>query len=151
MVCKNCGAELAQEAKFCTVCGAQVETTVPPQQESTTSGEYSAQPQPQAGQPVYTQPVMQQPVYAQPNQPGHGFAVASLVLGIVSFFCCGFITGILAIIFGAVAKSKGNRSGMATAGIVCGIVGVALLIIIYIFAGDFYTDFYNEFSPYNYY
>ena len=146
MVCKNCGAELAQEAKFCTVCGAQVETTVPPQQQYTTSGEYSAQPQ--AGQPVYTQPVMQQPVYVAQNQPGHGFAVASLVLGIVSFFCCGFITGILAIIFGAVAKNKGNRSGMATAGIVCGIVGIVLLIFVYIFAGEAYTALYNEFTPY---
>lgn len=148
MVCKNCGAELAQDAKFCTVCGAQVETTVPPQQQYTTSGEYSAQPQ--AGQPVYTQPVMQQPVYVAQNQPGHGFAVASLVLGIVSFFCCGFITGILAIIFGAVAKNKGNRSGMATAGIVCGIVGIVLLIFVYIFAGEAYTDLYNEFTPYYY-
>ena len=128
MVCKNCGAELAQEAKFCTVCGAQVETTVPPQQQYTTSGEYSAQPQ--AGQPVYTQPVMQQPVYAAQNQPGHGFAVASLVLGIVSFFCCGFITGILAIIFGAVAKNKGNRSGMATAGIICSAIAIAMWVII---------------------
>ncbi|MBE6984239.1 MAG: DUF4190 domain-containing protein [Ruminococcaceae bacterium] len=59
------------------------------------------QQQPYGYQPNYP--------YPQAKQPGHGFAVASLVLGIVSFFVFAFVSGILAIIFGAVAKNKGNR------------------------------------------
>ena len=74
-----------------------------------------------------------QPVYAQPApmvQPAKGLAVASLVLGILSLFVAAYICGALAIIFGGVAKSKGNRSGMATGGIVLGIIGIVLMIIL---------------------
>ena len=55
-----------------------------------------------------------------------------MVLGIISLLCYPVITGVLAIIFGAVAKSKGCKSGMATAGIVCGIIGLALWLIMLI-------------------
>lgn len=41
----------------------------------------------------------------------------------------GFITGLLGVIFGAVAKSKGCKSGMATVGIVCGVLGVVFWLI----------------------
>ena len=61
--------------------------------------------------------------------PGTGLAIASMVLGIISFLCYPIITGVLAVIFGAVAKNKGCTSGMATAGIVCGIIGVALWLL----------------------
>ena len=74
-----------------------------------------------------------QPIYQQPEkQPASGLATASLVLGIVSLvlFMFPFITSILAIIFGGVAKSKGNKSGMATAGLVCGIISLIVWIIL---------------------
>ena len=72
----------------------------------------------------------------KPVIPGHGFAIASLVLGIVSFFCFAIITGILAIVFGAIAKNKGNTEGKATAGIVCGVIGVALYIFMLVFMSE---------------
>lgn len=65
----------------------------------------------------------------KPSQPYHGYAIASLVLGILSFFCFGIIAGGLAIVFAAIAKSNGNKSGMATAGLVCGIIGVVFTLI----------------------
>jgi hypothetical protein len=59
--------------------------------------------------------------------------VASLVLGLC--FCFGF-TGILAVVFGNLAKNKIDASngtekgrGMAIAGIVLGWIGIALLAI----------------------
>lgn len=52
-----------------------------------------------------------------------------MVCGIVSLFVFAFIAGALGIIFGAVAKSKGCRSGMATAGIVCGVIGAGLYFV----------------------
>ena len=64
-----------------------------------------------------------------------GFAIASLVLGIMSFFGLG---SVLAIIFGNIARRDIRRDptiggrGMATAGVVLGwlgVVGVALLLL----------------------
>ncbi len=75
------------------------------------------------------------------QDPGKGLAIAALVLGIVSFFCFPIITGVLGIVFGAAAKSKGCRSGMATAGIVCGAVGLGLWILMLI-AGFSFIPFF---------
>ena len=104
----------------------------------------------QYNQPVYQQPV-QQPVQQPEKQPGSGLATASLVLGILSLilFMFPFIPSILAIIFGGVAKSKGNKSGMATAGLVCGIISLVfwvLLIVLSISAASFAAST-SEFLP----
>jgi prepilin-type processing-associated H-X9-DG protein len=64
-----------------------------------------------------------------------GKAIASLVLGILSFFCM-FFTGLPAIILGSMGLSEAGRSGgrvggkgMAIAGIVLGSIGSCLSII----------------------
>ena len=97
MICKQCGNEVAPDAKFCAVCGAPVEIAEPqfaqpveqPQQyaQPVEQPQQYAQPieQPQYGQPVdqvqygqapyqpveqpqqYAQPQYQQPQYAQPQ------------------------------------------------------------------------------------
>lgn len=74
--------------------------------------------------------------------PTSGKAIASLVLGICSIVGCVFygipslICGPLAIIFALMAKRQvadakagGSSAGMATAGLVCGIVGLCLVLI----------------------
>ncbi len=66
----------------------------------------------------------------------NGMAIASMVLGIVWVYGIG---SILALVFGYVAKKQikqlgGQGSGMATAGIALGWVGIGLLIIFLIFA-----------------
>lgn len=112
MYCNNCGNQIPENTPYCPTCGA------------------AAQPSPAANS------YPQQPNY-QPNgypeqpaaKPGKGFAIASLVLGIVSFFLFGYIAGGLAIIFGSVAKNKGYPGGIATAGMVCGIIGIAMLVL----------------------
>ena len=87
--------------------------------------------------------------YGGPNLPGSGKAVTSLVLGILSIFGCVFyglpaiVMGGLAIVFAQIAKanirsnkvSPGSR-GLATAGLVCGIVGTSLGVI---YVGFFVT------------
>ena len=67
------------------------------------------------------------------NAPG---AVASMVCGIVGLIVCGIIMGIIALILGAQAKGHISRtpgqyggSGMATAGIVLGILDIVFAII----------------------
>jgi predicted RNA-binding Zn-ribbon protein involved in translation (DUF1610 family) len=77
-----------------------------------------------------------------PNRGGQnykGFAIASLVLGILSLptFCFGIVIGIVAVVFGMIAKSGMNKSknydgkGMATAGLILGILGAIGWIVIY--------------------
>lgn len=74
--------------------------------------------------------------------PTSGKAVASLVLGICSIPVCllygipAIICGILAIIFARIAKAQVRAgevnltsTGMATAGMICGIVGLCLGLI----------------------
>lgn len=72
----------------------------------------------------------------QPSQ-GNGLAVASMVLGIVGIlggFFLGVVLGILAVIFGAVARGKIKRGeapvsgqAMATTGLALGIIDLCLL------------------------
>jgi hypothetical protein len=67
--------------------------------------------------------------------------VASLVLGIIAIVLglftagtlgwAGAIIGIVGIILGAIAK-KNNPGGMATAGLVCSIIGTILCLLFYI-------------------
>lgn len=68
-------------------------------------------------------------------------AVASLVLGIVSIVCglflagfqwVGAIVGVIGIILGAMARKNPEKKGMATAGLVCSIIGFILCIILFV-------------------
>jgi hypothetical protein len=117
---------------------------------------YPAQPpapqQPYAPPPGYSQTYSQpQAPYPQPpyqpgapfnpnlaydpdqQRPPNGFAVTALVLGIfglIPFY--GFIPAVLAIIFGALGRSRSKRygarhQGFATAGLVMGLVGTIVL------------------------
>ncbi len=75
--------------------------------------------------------------------PGNGFAVAALVCGIVGAvfglvpwtFWLAWILGVVAIVFGALGRRRADgepiagRRSMATAGLVLGIVAIALGII----------------------
>lgn len=90
---------------------------------------------PPPGPPYYAA----QPGYPQPA-PGNGKALWSLILGIASIplscCCIGLVLGILAIVFGAQAKKEVDRgsatsgAGQAQAGLICGIVGVALTVVL---------------------
>lgn len=83
------------------------------------------------------------PMYAPPGatygyqkQSVNGFAIASLVLGIVWIY---WIGSILALVFGYMAKrqiaaSNGNEGGggLATAGIVLGWIGIGLGVLFFV-------------------
>lgn len=134
MLCNHCGAENQQDAKFCAGCGADLtEQSQVQAQQMYNQPDY--QQQQMYNQPDYQQPSYQQPMYqpAETGDPGRGFAIASLILGIVSFLCLPAITGVLGIIFGIVAKNKGSKSPMAIAGIICGAIGIVLWIVMLIF------------------
>ncbi|MDB5290336.1 MAG: hypothetical protein JWL69_1577 [Phycisphaerales bacterium] len=93
-------------------------------------------------------PPGQTPNYAgpPPQQAGSGMAVAALVVGIVSIFpgCCltsiGMIViGVVAIVLAVMARNqiatgRGRGAGMATAGLILGVVGAGLGIIFLLIA-----------------
>jgi len=101
--CWHCGKENQDDARYCRHCGAQFALA-----ESAVAT--PATPYPQAS----------------------GFAIASLVLGILWLY---WIGSILALVFGYLARGEIRRDpqrvggrGMALAGIVLGWVGVATLV-----------------------
>ena len=89
-------------------------------------------------QPAYPPP-NQYPVFGTPPaaESGSGMAVASLVLGILSLvpwwiLYVGLPIAIVGIIMGALGRRSVSRRGIATAGLVCSIIGLAVLIIFYL-------------------
>ena len=72
-----------------------------------------------------------------PAPPGASSkAILALVLGILSLVCCGFVTGIPAIIIGkqemnAIKEGRSNKEGhsLAQVGFILGIVGTALACV----------------------
>ena len=119
--CPRCGNQNPNGATRCQACGVQ----------------FAAAPQRPPMQQGYQQGYQQQGYqpapagYAQKpaSVPGKGLGIASMVCGIVSFFVFGIVLGILAVVFGAMAKNKGYTGGMATTGLVLGCVGLGLSIL----------------------
>ena len=70
------------------------------------------------------------------NRPTSASSIAALVLGIISIvgacmWYIGGICGILAIITGAIGIKK-TQSKAAKAGLVCGIIGLAVCVALYV-------------------
>ncbi len=88
-------------------------------------------------------------------KPSSGFAITSLVCGILSILCCyctlgvTVIPAIMAIIFGIVAQKKGQSKGLSIAGIITGVIGLLLslgMIIYIVFVGG--VAFLESFAQY---
>ena len=189
MFCRSCGTENDESAKFCRGCGlpiVPVEETENPKPVEDDAAPSQAGPTPQ-GQPYQggQGPVNGQP-YGQPGpqaayaahgqmvkQPTSGSAVVSLIFGILSVVCCsgvifGIGFGITAICVGASDRKKNGSNGVATAGLILGIIGLSLAVIflIWFFASgaffammdairtgrlsDFLRDF-GDYGSYSYY
>ncbi|RBY92706.1 hypothetical protein DQ241_01120 [Blastococcus sp. TF02A-30] len=113
--------------------------TYPGPQQPAAGDPHGAPDQPAWGQPPgpyggyppgYGQPPYGGYPYAPPRRT-NGMAVASMVLGILWLY---WIGSILALVFGYVAKQQirqrgDSGSGMATAGIVLGWVGIGFLVL----------------------
>jgi hypothetical protein len=99
----------------------------------------------QSGSPLAVQPYTQQPYpaqYASPvlmyKSPTNSAAVVSLIFGIVSWFLCPLIGGIVAVITGHMAHSQIKRSGeggagLATSGMVLGYIHLAAAAVFIVF------------------
>lgn len=90
MLCTKCGAEILEGTSLCHRCGNQVNH--PAQNTSAVSHK------------------------SRISAPIEGTATASLVLGLLSFFCGGIMTAIPAVICGHVGLSRIKKSGGALSG-----------------------------------
>lgn len=142
MLCPNCGSKNPESATFCSACGANMKSA----SSQSFSGNNSFSDTSGFGfnnqSFDFNQPVK--------SQNGKGMAVAALVMGILGLTICPGITSILAVIFGIVAKTKGNRSGMATTGIVLGIIAIVMAIIgiiIMCIGGAYVYNFIQSVAP----
>ncbi len=159
MVCKHCGNQSDGVSRFCTNCGADLyaENETNPNAQQPAPAPTYPQPnyqQPPYQQPTYPQPNCQQPNYQQPpyqqppyQQPGYGsyppnyyqppqagngntWATWSMVMGILSIVCAGWLWSVLAFCFASAAKKRGYMGGKTTAGIVCGVIGLVISILV---------------------
>ena len=135
MICKNCGTENNESAKFCKNCGTSLQditgydasgadSEVPGGPGNSINGAYS-QAGPNANNSMYNTPP--NPAY----NPGNSDATASLIMGIISIVMCSSSLlalglGIAAIVLANKAIRQGAVGGNASAGRICGIIGICL-------------------------
>jgi hypothetical protein len=109
----------------------------------------------------------QLPGSTQPNtaqsavRPGNGLAVAALVLGVASLvaavsfvlFPLALLGGLVAAILGGIAVSRGRargaNSGQAIAGIVCGVIALAIAVVYAVRVGTFVADNTSVFTTFD--
>lgn len=128
MICTKCGHNNVDEARFCEECGSPLG-----------GGQQAPVQQPYAQQPYAQQQNFSQSFMQEPPKKGVGFAVTSMVCGIVSLVlsCCipyvPFILALVGVVMGAVSL-HGHRGGkgMAIAGLVTSIISLvpAVLVVI---------------------
>lgn len=163
--CSQCGQGNAEDASFCVQCGAPMpggqqaqagaaggapptppagtpppgEGSYPPPPPGQAPGMPQAQwtgaPPPPGMPPSPGMPPPGYPGYQRPL-PNDGLAVAALVTGIAGWFICPIIGGVLAVIFGYMARnnikaSNGTLGGdaFATAGIILGFIQLGLVLL----------------------
>lgn len=175
MICPNCGHTNSDDATFCTSCGQRFAPPVAAEPAPTyteqTSNPQQAYTESQNTNPNYTQAephttynnasAYGQTTYTpspntEPTSSSNGFAVASLVLGIVSVIfsvLLPFITlpaSVVGLIMGIMAMKRPYGKGMSIAGIVLnslGILSSILFLIAYIWIIYSYNTYgYGAFS-----
>jgi membrane-bound ClpP family serine protease len=104
----------------------------------------------------------QSPDTPQPARPRNGLGVAALVLGVASLvaalsfvlFPLALLAGLVAAILGLIALTRGrkkgaNNPGQAVAGIICGVLALAIAIVFSVRVGTLVarnTDVFTRFD-----
>lgn len=154
MICKKCEQSYSDALAACPYCGApkepaeerqaapeagqpmpgqQPQPQSQPQYQAPAPGQQQYGQQPYGGGPQYQQYQQAAPQYAGvPQEKGKG--TGSMVCGILGLIFCwipfvGLILTIVAVALYASSRKYGP-SGMATAGLVCGIIGMIVAIIV---------------------
>lgn len=153
MICPECGKQVSNMAIQCPNCGYPIRQQSSPQPSCPLPPVYMP--------PMYAQPPLSS-AYGSPKIPGRGFAIAGLALGIIGTVftpaalltvCSMFgvfyddlewidvlalpveiaIFGILALVFGLIARKRGDKSGQSTAAIALSCLPIISLIVSIVF------------------
>ena len=159
-MCSKCGASVAAESKFCTMCGCLIEDTV-------VSNEMVNEPVPatapvQENVAMNQMPINNMAMNQMPNNgynpymanqmnnvnPGpktNGLAIAGFICSLVGFLCC-TISAVVGLVLSIIGlnkiKTTGEKGkGLAIAGIILGAIGVivSILTTIFIFGANSVT------------
>lgn len=121
MFCMHCGSEISMNVKFCPYCGKPLSLG------------------PDANTPFYS---------SSPDQrKSDSMPLLAMIFGIAGIFMMPFILGTLGIIFGAICLKRGyagKQRTMAKTGLICGIVGVAWVVIALFIGIAVFSDFFFE-------
>lgn len=148
--CPKCGEKLDSIMKFCPKCGSTIEDEdIPVSMPQYQQPQAPVQPQYGYGQGT-GQTYPQRPVPRVGSSPQQGYyprsyntgngnkrggaALACGILGCCCSYFFGMILGIVAIVLGAVGLKQDEKPGLAVAGILFGIINIALF---FLFFGSF--------------
>ena len=140
-ICTNCGVMAPEEATSCPSCGLPFMKSKASQSQPDNDGHKPEAAATSDNQTTTTQPA--QPVNINSSPETNVTAIIALILGItgnvfviVAPFLANFpaliglIVSIVAVVFGVKARNQTPKGcpgrGMATAGMVCGIIGIIL-------------------------
>ncbi len=135
--CSHCGTTVKLDDVFCNNCGASLEDTIEP------TVNLPVQPE------LYTQTThtQHQTVYVPKPSSLNNVAIVALVLGIISVVVqflpvvsfAASISGIIAIVTGAVSMQRTQKKYFALAGIILGVIGIVLWILSFVFGFRLYS------------
>ena len=132
--CANCGANIEITWNNCPECGGLIKDQLIPEPGQTLYQSTAApisRPSPQQ--------VQQRPVQygARPGTGTNGYGIVALICALVGLCFLSYIFGPIAIIIGAMGRTKDDSPGLATAGLVlgifdlcCGILALLMLPIL---------------------
>lgn len=127
--CSNCGRALRDDAIFCDACGTPASSGGDNRdQNAGQSSGYDpfAQTRSEPGENAWQSAGWQSPNGAPNAVKADSLATASLILGVLSFFSCPLVLGIVSIVLASRSAlySGGVSLPYAKAGRICGILGM---------------------------
>ena len=139
MNCPNCNQPIGEGAKFCTNCGtpitqqtAEVKTEeVKPEQTTEVKAE-EVKTENTAWQQTAPTMTPDMSYYEEPKKTTNGFAIAGLVVSLVTpFNIVSLVLSILGLVFG-IKKWNSSGKGMAIAGIVISVIKLIISVLTFI-------------------
>lgn len=130
MFCKNCGAKIEDNSKFCASCGSEIILETPIENNTPTQEQETIQ-NPNVESTNNTQ--AENIENSAPRKKFSGKGIAGFVLSLVGLFIFGIPCGILGVVFSSIAmketKTKNLRGkGLAIAGLVISIIDIVLTL-----------------------